>query len=48
MPIHKVVKNGKTYYKWGKHGKLYTSKKKAQEQAAAAYANGYKGEGKKK
>lgn len=38
MPIHKV-KGG---YKWGNHGKVYPTRKQAEEQAAAAYANGYK------
>lgn len=42
MPIRKV-KGG---YKWGGHGKVYKSRKKAAKQAAAAYANGYKGKGK--
>ena len=41
MPIRKVKSGG---YKWGKHGKVYPSRKKAAEQAAAAYANGYKGD----
>lgn len=40
MPIHKV-KGG---YKWGKHGHVYASKKGAEEQQAAIYANGWKGE----
>jgi len=39
MPVHKV-KGG---WKWGKHGKVYKSKKKAQKQARAIYASGYKG-----
>jgi len=42
MPIKKV-KGG---YKWGKSGKLYRgkdAKKKAQRQARAIYASGYKG-----
>lgn len=39
MPVRKV-KGG---YRWGKHGKVYKSKAKAQRQARAAYANGYKG-----
>ena len=43
MPIRKITRGGKTYYKWGKHGKEYTSRKKAEKQAAAAHANGYKG-----
>ncbi|MCK7435896.1 hypothetical protein [Enterobacter bugandensis] len=43
MPIHKV-KGG---YKWGGHGKTYPTRAQAEKQAAAAYANGYKGDGKK-
>ena len=38
MPIRKV-KGG---YKWGSKGKTYPSKKGAEKQAKAAYANGYK------
>tara|TARA_Y100001951_G_scaffold79694_1_gene67553 strand:+ start:1557 stop:1691 length:135 start_codon:yes stop_codon:yes gene_type:complete len=38
MPIKKT-KGG---YKWGSKGKTYPSKKGAQKQAKAAYANGYK------
>lgn len=39
MPIRKV-KGG---YKWGGKGHVYKSRKGAEEQAAAAYAHGYKG-----
>jgi hypothetical protein len=39
MPVKKV-KGG---YKWGSKGKTYKSKAKAQKQARAAYASGYKG-----
>ena len=39
MPIHKV-KGG---YRWGKSGKVYKSKAKAQRQAKAIYASGYRG-----
>lgn len=42
MPIKKV-KGG---FKWGGKGKVYTSRKGAEKQAAAAYANGYKGDAK--
>ena len=41
MPVSKVG-NG---YRWGKSGKLYfgpNAKQKAEKQARAAYANGYK------
>lgn len=40
MPIHKV-KGG---YKWGKHGHTYKSRRGAEVQARAAYANGYRGD----
>ena len=43
MPIKKVGKDG---YQWGTHGHIYRgkdAKKRAQAQARAAYANGYKG-----
>lgn len=40
MPVHKV-KNG---WKWGKSGKVYPTKKQAEEQAKAIYASGYKGD----
>ena len=39
MPIHKT--DGK--WQWGGHGKKYSSRKGAEKQAAAAYANGYTG-----
>ena len=41
MPVRKV-KGG---YRWGKSGKIYKSKAKAEEQGRAIYASGY---GKKK
>jgi uncharacterized protein len=42
MPVHKKGSG----YQWGNHGKVYhgkKAKKKAEAQAKAAYANGYKG-----
>lgn len=42
MPVYKVPGG----YKWGKNGKVYKSKAKAEKQGRAAYANGYKGKGK--
>ena len=42
MPIQKIEKNGKTYYRWGTEGKLYQSRQDAEKQAAAAYSAGYK------
>lgn len=54
MPVHKVqtTRNGKTTtgYQWGGHGKIYTgpgAEAKAAAQGRAAYANGYKGTGKR-
>ena len=46
MPVHKTKVKGKTGYRWGKSGKFYkgkAGKKKAQKQARAIYASGYKG-----
>lgn len=49
MPIKKVkTKSGGTGYKWGNHGKVYPTKKKAVEQAQAAYASGYEDDKKTK
>ncbi len=42
MPIHKV-KGG---WKWGNHGKVYADRAGAEKQAAAAHANGYRGDAK--
>lgn len=39
MPIHKTASG----YKWGEHGATYPTREGAEKQAAAAYANGYKG-----
>lgn len=44
MPVHKV-KGG---YKWGTSGKVYPTKKQAEQQARAIYASGYKSKGNKK
>jgi hypothetical protein len=44
MPVKKVEGG----YQWGNKGKVYPTKKQAEEQAAAAYANGYKEPVKKK
>ena len=43
MPVHKVGKNA---FRWGVSGKIYRgkgAKKKAQRQARAIYASGWKG-----
>lgn len=39
MPVHKVA-GGK--WQWGKSGKVYSSKAKAEKQGRAIYAAGYK------
>ncbi len=41
MPVHKEGSG----WQWGHHGKVYPTKEKAEEQAAAAHANGYVGDG---
>jgi len=48
MPIHKITRGGKTYYKWGDHGKEYPTREQAAKQAAAAHAAGFKEPAKKK
>lgn len=47
MPVHEVRnKSGQVIgYRWGKTGKIYRSKEKAEKQGRAIYASGY---GKKK
>lgn len=45
MPIHKVKGGG---YKWGSHGKVYSTREGAEKQAKAAYASGYKEKVKKR
>jgi len=42
MPVHKEGKSG---YRWGKHGNIYRgegAKEKAEKQEKAIYASGYK------
>ena len=41
MPIRKVPGGG---YKWGSKGKTYPTREGAEKQAAAAHANGYRGD----
>ncbi len=43
MPVMRVTKEGKTYYRWGNSGKLYPTRAQAEAQGRAAYAGGYKG-----
>lgn len=56
MPIHVVHHDGKWFIKWGEHGHEYEytkgdmdslarARRKAEEQAKAAYAHGYRGSG---
>ena len=47
MPIHKIKRGGKTYYKYGESGKEYPTRAQAEKQAQAIHAAGYK-ESKKK
>lgn len=35
MPVQKVIKNGKTMYRWGDSGKLYPTKEQAATQGIA-------------
>lgn len=42
MPIQTLMKNGKRYYRYGDSGKLYPTKKQAEEQMRAMYASGYR------
>ena len=45
MPIHRAMINGKVGFQYGQHGKIYTgpgAKQKAQHQAAAIHASGFK------
>jgi len=45
MPIHEcTLPEGGKGYQWGDHGTCYADRKKAEEQAEAAYANGYTGD----
>jgi hypothetical protein len=42
MPIHRVVKNGKTGYQYGTHGTVYPTRQQAVKQAQAIHASGFK------
>lgn len=39
MPVTKTTKDGKTAYKWGKSGKVYAEKAKAEKQGMAVEAS---------
>jgi hypothetical protein len=41
MPIQSIIKNGKTYYRWGDTGAVYSSRAQAEEQARAIMASSY-------
>jgi uncharacterized protein len=43
MPVQKVGSG----YRWGQQGKIYPTRKQAEEAGQAAYANGYKPQGQK-
>lgn len=54
MPVHKGINTRGPYYQWGKHGKKYyykkgytksrlAARKKAERQAKAIFASGYRG-----
>lgn len=48
MPVHKVKIGSRTGYRWGNSGKVYfgpNAREKATRQGRAAYAHGYRGEG---
>lgn len=48
MPVQRLTVNGKVYYRWGEHGKLYEKREDAEKQGRAAYASGYKGKSEEK
>ena len=43
MPVQKVGEG----YRWGQQGKVYSTRKQAEEQGRAAYASGFKPKDKK-
>lgn len=47
MPIRKVQRGNKTYYKYGESGKEYPTREQAERQARAMYASGYREKTKK-
>lgn len=43
MPVHPVTEEGRVVgYRWGEHGKVYRSRAKAEAQARAIFASGYR------
>lgn len=42
MPIQSKTVNGQKLFRWGDSGKWFPTRKQAEEQAAAAYASGYR------
>lgn len=43
MPIQRCQFKGRKGWKWGRSGKCYASKSRAQRQKRAIFASGYKG-----
>lgn len=48
MPIHRIVRGGTVYYKYGESGKEYRTRAEAEKQAAAIKASQAREEAKKK
>lgn len=48
MPIHKITRNGQTYYRYGDTGKEYRTRQEAEKQAAAIHASQAQKQAKKK
>lgn len=48
MPIHKIMRGGTTYYRYGDTGKEYRTRAEAERQAAAIKASQAKEKEKKK
>jgi hypothetical protein len=39
MPVHVITKNGRRYYQWGNHGKVYPTRAEAEAQGRAIEAS---------
>ena len=48
MPIHRIVRGGTVYYKYGETGKEYRTRQEAEKQAAAIKASQAREQEKKK
>lgn len=42
MPIYRIRKGGRIYYRWGRHGHLYRTRAEALAQMRAAFAHGWR------